>query len=344
MSVDFVGVDDPRWRLALAGSPHDFHHLPGFVGLSSRTTERGAPLAAIVTRGERTMLLPMIRREVPGAADLFDATSPYGYPAPVFTGAADAGFVSEAVSELTEAMKRERYVSLFVRMHPVLDPDPAGFTAGTLVTHGDTVVIDLSLSDEEQWRQHQSGHRNEINKALRLGHEAVIDDGWKHFDDFVSVYTETMKRLEASPYYFFDADYFRGMREALGPDRLHLAVTRIGGEVAAAALITTVSGIVQYHLSGTAERFIKERPTKLLLHQVRRWATARGERWFHLGGGLGAAADSLFRFKAGFSKLRRTFRTWRVAVDTERYTALSLGKAPAGAGDLTGFFPAYRRP
>jgi hypothetical protein len=344
MSVDFVGVDDPRWRDALARSPHDFHHLPAFVGLSSRTTERGTPLAAIVTGGDRLMLLPIIRRDVPNAAGLLDATSPYGYPAPVFGGPADPGFVSDAVKELTEAMRRERYVSLFVRMHPVLDPDAAAFSVGTLITHGETVVIDLSLSDEEQWRQHQSGHRNEINKALRLGHEAFIDESWKHFDDFVSLYTETMKRLEASPYYFFDADYFRGMREALGPERLHLAVTRIGGEVAAASLITTVSGIVQYHLSGTTERFIKERPTKLLLHQVRRWATARGERWFHLGGGLGAAADSLFRFKAGFSKLRRTFRTWRVAIDADRYTELSRGKHPAGSHDLTGFFPAYRRP
>jgi hypothetical protein len=340
MSVDFVGVEDAKWRDALARSPHDFHHLPGFVALSSRTTERGTPLAAIVTRGERTMLLPLIRREIPGAPGLFDATSPYGYPAPVFS---DPAFAPDAVPELVEAMQRERYVSLFVRMHPVLDPDPAGFTAGTLVTHGETVVIDLSLSDEDQWRQHQSGHRNEINKAIRLGHEAVVDADWKHFDDFVALYTETMKRLEASPYYFFDADYFRGMREALGPDRLHLAVTRIGGEVAAAALITTVSGIVQYHLSGTAERFIKERPTKLLLHHVRRWATTRRERWFHLGGGLGAAADSLFRFKAGFSKLRRTFRTWRIAIDPARYGELSQGKA-GSATDLSGFFPAYRRP
>jgi hypothetical protein len=341
MSVELVGVDDARWRSVLQRAPHDFHHLPGFVELSSRTTERGTPLAAIVSSGDRSMLVPFIRREVPGSPGLVDATSPYGYPAPVFAGSSEPGFVSAAVHELTDAMKRERYVSLFVRMHPVLDPDPAGFSVGTLVTHGETVVIDLSLSDEEQWRQHQSGHRNEINKAVRAGHEAFIDSEWKHFDDFVRIYTETMHRLEAAPYYFFDAEYFRGMREALGPGGLHLAVTRIAGDVAAAALITTVSGVVQYHLSGTTERYIKERPTKLLLHEVRRWSTSRGERWFHLGGGLGAAADSLFRFKAGFSKLRRSFRTWRVIVDGDRYAALSGGTATAP--DTAGFFPAYRR-
>ena len=56
---------------------------------------------------------------------------------------------------------------------------------------------------------------------------------------------------------------------------------------------------------------------------------ARGNRVMHLGGGLGGAHDSLFDFKAGFSKDRQPFRTWRVVVDPVRYAELSQARHPA---------------
>ena len=69
---------------------------------------------------------------------------------------------------------------------------------------------------------------------------------------------------------------------------------------------------MQYHLSGMSEAFARERPTKLMLDHVRQWARARGNRWLHLGGGVGSAQDNLFKFKAGFSKLRRTIDRYHV--------------------------------
>lgn len=343
MKVDLLEPTDPRWRRFLDEAPHDFHHRPEFVVHSARTTEPGAPLAILVEDSEVAMLLPIIRRALP-EGDV-DATSPYGYPGPIFRGQPNTAFVGRACTHLSEFLRAERYVSLFVRMHPLLDPDPAGLTTGTVVNHGETVVIDLSRTEEEQWRQHQSGHRSEINQALRAGHDVVLDDDWTHADDFLRLYRQTMTRLGASRYYFFDEAYFDGFRKALGPGGSRLALVRVRQQVAAAAIITSTCGIVQYHLSGSDEAFARERPTKLLLHQVRRWASAAGHRWFHLGGGLGAAADSLFRFKAGFSKLRRTFRTWRVAVNPSRFVELVRARDPfASTTDFAGFFPPYRRP
>ena len=66
----------------------------------------------------------------------------------------------------------------------------------------------------------------------------------------------------------------------------------------------------------------------LMLHFVRGFMKARGNRVMHLGGGLGGAHDSLFDFKAGFSKDRQPFRTWRVVVDPVRYAELSRARHP----------------
>jgi hypothetical protein len=71
---------------------------------------------------------------------------------------------------------------------------------------------------------------------------------------------------------------------------------------------------------------------------------ARGDRVMHLGGGVEAFDDSLFRFKAGFSDRRQPFRTWRVVLDPHRYAALSEAVDPAAdPADFTGYFPIYRR-
>ena len=78
------------------------------------------------------------------------------------------------------------------------------------------------------------------------------------------------------------------------------------------------------------------------LEQVRIWAKQNGFTWFHLGGGVGAAEDSLFRFKAGFAKTFRTFSVARYIHDPARYEDLVALRAGAGAPPAPGFFPAYR--
>ncbi len=151
-----------------------------------------------------------------------------------------------------------------------------------------------------------------------------------------------MRRRDAADLYRFPRPYFDGLRQGLG-ERLRLCVVEAGAELACAGLFTTVEGIVQYHLSGSREQFAAHSPTKLMFDHLWRWAHGAGQTVFHLGGGLGSRADSLFRFKAGFSPWHLGFRTWRLVVRPRCYRELVRGRRPdADAEDLDGFFPAYR--
>jgi hypothetical protein len=157
--------------------------------------------------------------------------------------------------------------------------------------------------------------------------------------------------VSATPYYLFGDEYFDGLRAALG-DRMRLSIVEADGEVAAAALFVETSGIVQYHLSGTAPAFVREGLTKVLIDHARCWATDRGDRALHLGGGLGSRPDDpLFHFKAGFSDLRHPFYTLRVVVDEDAYRDLVQARrgdmgadAAAGEDGRAAYFPAYRSP
>jgi hypothetical protein len=346
MNVELLAPSSPRWAAVLDEVEHDFYHLPAYAELSAKV-DGGEARALLVADGDRAMLLPFLARPIPGAGDAWDALTPYGYPGPLVTGGGDAGardvFASRALEAASEVLRARGCVSLFARLHPLIGATPRPEN-GLLVQHGTTVHVDLRKTADELWAETMSGHRNEINRAIKAGHRAYFDESFRHVDRFVEIYHATMSRVGAAAHYFFDRDYVIGLREALG-GRLSLAVVEIDGQIAGAGLFAMTGGIVQYHLSGTDEAFLKARPTKLMLHFVRSWAKERGARWLHLGGGVGGGEDSLFKFKAGFSKLRSPFFTLRLVVDPAAYRALSRAKHPgADDTDLSGFFPLYRRP
>ncbi len=369
METRLITTDDCLWEESLAQTSHDFHHLPRYVALSAEQ-EGGDGCAFLATEGTRRMLVPLVVRPIESTEStgrvLYDAASPYGYPSPLVwnlesngslaagTGqegvTADdptEGFVRRAVEKLEETLRARDVASLFVRFHPLLPVPLEPFRRkGTLVHHGQTVFLDLSLSDEEQWRQVRPQHRNRINRAVRNGLVGEFDESWESFDDFFEIYNDTMRRVGASPFYFFAKQYFVELKDALG-DALHLGLVRVDGDVACVGLFTEMCGIVQFHLSGHRMEHNEHHPLKYLVDHVRRWAMERGNRVFHLGGGLGAQNDSLMNFKAGFSKLRGEYYTWRRVLDDEAYRGL-VGQwereAGTAAPEPADFFPAYRKP
>lgn len=338
MRTELIEADATIWTEILGRVRYDFYHLPAYVTLSA-AYEGGIARALLVEDGDRGLLLPLVDRPIPGGGS--DAASPYGYPGPLIWGSDDPGFVRDAFEAGIGQLKADGIVSLFVRLHPLLDEIPP-VGVGTLLTHGETVSIDLTQSLEQIWGQTRNNHRRDIGKSQRIGYVAQPDESWAHFDTFVRLYRETMERLSAEDRYMFDAAYFSGLREALGP-RGSLWVVMKDEAVAAAVLFTETSGIVQYHLAGTDEDHAWARPTKLLIHTVTRWAKERGNQRLHLGGGVGGADDSLMHFKTGFSDQRHIFRTLRVVVNEAEYARLlAAHDPPLDSADMDGFFPLYR--
>ncbi len=337
LKARIVEPDDPAWRRQLLDARHDFYHLPQYVEVSAR--QDGGIARAILVEGEQMrMLLPIVVRTL--AEGLHDATSPYGYPGPLFAGARTPDLEGQAWQAARGLLASEGIVSLFVRLHPLFDDVPAQ-TAGTLVCHGETVAVDLTLPPEEQWSQTRRNHRQQIRQAQEAGLVVRID-AWEDLDGFISAYRETMIARGANRYYLFGDEYFRGLRDALG-DSLHIAAAHLDGELAAAALFVETGGIVEMHLTGHLAKFARVQPLKLAFHEVRTYATARGNQVLHLGGGRGGAEDSLLHFKAGFSPRRHSFRTLRVVARAEDYSRLVAARDPGlDPLDLTGAFPAYR--
>jgi hypothetical protein len=335
----------PSW----SGFPHDFYHLPSYLILCGKC-EAGRPLAFYASDGDAECLIPLLLKPLPSRFDAppswNDLSSPYGYACPLYSRTKDTEKISGFHRALHAAIRELGILSVFLRLHPLLDAgcgDDEGISA--CVSHGQTVAIDLTRSEEQMWRGIRDGHQSDIRRLQKLDFVGVIDD-WSLFGEFIRIYRSTMTRLGADDFYYFSDEYFADLRHALG-GALHLCCAMApNGQLAAAGLITVVGKIMQYHLSGTNPEYHRLAPTKLMLDFARKWGKDQGCSVFHLGGGAGAQDSSLFRFKAGFSPDRKYFRTLRLIGDESRYQNLSLaaGRECDLRADLhAAFFPPYRK-
>ena len=341
-TASLVACDSAAWQAALDVVEHDVYHSAQYASIDARQTG-GQPLAYVYRDERNVFFLPLVFRTIPGTSRR-DAVSGYGYPGPVSTCpvGVDHPFWREAISGMVETLASSGIVSCFVRLHPLL-PVPLDVLQvhGTLVEHGPTVAVDLTLTAEELWRGIRANHRRQITSASAKGLGVRFDE-WSDLGEFADAYYENMRHVHASPSYFFERDYFDRLHSELGGST-HLVTADYLGEVIAGALVFEYRGIVQYHLGATRTRHRDKQPMKTVIYRIIEWSRQRGNQVLHLGGGLGGRGDSLLHFKAGFSDARFPFHTWRVVADPSAYEAL-VAAAPAPASDDDPlFFPAYRR-
>jgi len=335
-----VTPDEETWRSTLETCQHDLYHLPAYARLDA-TTGAGRPRAFVYQEGEKALLLPLVVQDIPGE-EYQDAVSPYGYSGPVSNVAIEQGdFWARAAVALTSTLRENGIIAAFVRLHPLLPvPHNALATVGTLVKHGDTVVIDADLPPETVWSRTRQSHRRAITQARQTGMQVHIND-WGHLDDFIQTYRQTMVRLGAAECYLFDADYFWRLRRDLG-DHVHLAAAVMSGEFVGGLLFFHYRGAAHAHLSCTIEDPVARGSSKLLDDEVRRWVQQREGLTYHLGGGVGGKNDSLYEYKRGFSPHSCPFYTWRIVADRAAYVAVSERSGASGSDAGSGYFPAYR--
>ncbi|GAA2725092.1 GNAT family N-acetyltransferase [Cellulomonas aerilata] len=341
--ASFVEATHPAWGQVLSACDHDVYHLPGYVAAAAGP--EGRAVAFLYEEPGGRLLQPLVLRPVPGTG-LCDAASPYGYSGPVSdVPVADLAFWERASRALVAEAAAARLVSCFVRLHPLLPaPTEALAAVGRVVHHGSTVSLDLRLSEDEGWSRLRKDHRKDIARFVRSG-GSVVFDAWHLLDEWVDAYHESMRRLGAADSYFFTREHFAQLRSEL-PEQTHLAVALDREDrLMAGSFFFEHRGLVSHYVVATRTERFAEHPSKAVYDAIRRWGTARGHRSQHLGGGVGAGEDGVFRFKAGFSDRRHPFSTWRVVPDPAAYRELAAaGGAGPEADDLSGWFPAYRRP
>jgi len=356
MDVAHLEIDDPEWREALRRLRHDFYHLPEYVRLDSEWN-RAQPMAFLARSGAEELFIPYLLRryeslspESMGREEVYDVVSPYGYPGLLLSDAARQSpkFAREAMHRLSETLREMGACSAFFRMHPLLSNGLSElFPEGFFTAAGETVAMDLTLNEGELWKGIREGHQWTIKKCKKLGFVPRMVSLRDHIERVMDIYRETMDRVQARDSYYFGRNYFAKLAEM--PGQVHCCVVESEGQPAAACIFFECGGIVQAHLGGTKSEFLRKSPFHLLLYSAAEWAKSRGNRYLHIGGGVGGSNDRLLQFKRGFSRLLFPFSTLRLITDEEKYRELTARRAQAADVSVEDvycgeFFPAYRTP
>lgn len=331
-------VDDNKWSdIVTKCTYYDFHHTQAYHKLD----KENRPILLSLDLEGIIIALPLIVRRIPNS-EFYDCTSAYGYCGPI------SNFNLEEIpvehietfrKEIVNYFKSSKIVSVFSRLHPLIKTENFFSGFGLIRNLNKTVAIDLKLSLDEQRKQYRKSNKSELNQLRRKGYEVIEATTEEEIDCFISIYTETMLRVNAAKMYFFDKNYFS---KFLSSDDFSskLLVAKFEGKIIAGAIFTITNTIMQYHLAGTTEDFIKVTPMKLILDEARLLGNELNLDYLHLGGGVGGSdEDPLFRFKAGFSNYYCQYQVWELIVDSKTYDEMVLENNAVEKGS---FFPLYR--
>ena len=279
--------------------------------------------ACVLEPGEPLLLehegsvFALIRR-----ADPVDAITPYGYGGPV--GRDVRGFWDA----YDEWCRENGVVTTFVRFHPLY----ANARDAPIHVEPLAPTVAWRLEQEDLFTGMHLNHRRAVRKARNAGLTVSVANG---VGEFVPLYEETMRRAGAAPFYFFAPAYWN----ALGQTQLVRFDARLGDETVASALCLASPPWLHYHLGASSDEGRRIGAMTLLFLEAAQWARESGYERFHLGGGVGGAADSLHEFKRRFDPggLVEAF-VGKAVHDEAAYERLT-----GGPMSLAGFFPAYRR-
>ena len=334
----------------------DVYHLPQYHLLAESMGE-GRPYLFFYQDNDIFAALPFLLRpvaEVDGleGSQCNDITSVYGYP-----GIVTSLREEEEYADIFRRGFQEQLLQLFITLEVVTVFSRTNpFSSSTWLLAGmaeisqlsKTVAINLYNNDEEQLKGMSKTHKYDIRKARKSGVIAEEDPSFQHLDEFISMYNNTMQRKGASNYYYFSKEYYLQLKNRLG-ESIRLFFARYDGQAISASMFLFGNQIIHYHLSGSFSKFSSLNGAKLILDDIRQCGKRHGYNWLNLGGGVGSSEDNLYRFKAGFSKVRLPFNVFQMIADRKEYSGLynrrriwAQDKGHILADQV--YFPNYRMP
>ncbi len=330
-----IVIDAAEWQALIDGpfrEVADIYHHPDFVALEARRIGATPGLVVAEVAG-RTVGLSLLFRPIPGHPELCDATSVYGYNGLLYSGPTGEPVPLEALAAIERALYLRGCVAVFNRSHPLR---PAQLPGRAL--SGETLLLDLAAGQDAYLHGLAEGHAYDLRRMRAAGLCAEVDREGKHLEAFHQMYLATMNRHGATAGYRFPLEVVRG-HFRLPSNAAQLWLAWDGDRLAASALFFRGRHCAHYHLSASDRQASKHPATKLILDEFIRAEIALGKRKFlHLGGGVGAAVDSLNQFKRGFGAQPVPFVVTRWIVRPADYDLLSEGHADAD------YFPLYRSP
>lgn len=282
------------------------------------------------------LLNASIKRVIPDATQkkvYYDLESPYGYGG-FETNITDKTMLHSFLERYKKACLNEGIVAEFFRNNPL---NSFALNNRALFdfycVERETVVVEL----QTDFKVHYKGSlKRNINKAKSNELLVIQVDLNEYVSQFFTLYTKTMKKNNATDFYFFSEAYFEHLAK-----NEHVACFAVlyQNNIINMVIVLLEENHVYYHLGATDPEYYFLNSNPLIFDFLFDFYCKEGYLLFYLGGGNSTEAEnSLLKFKQKFSSVSLPFIISGLIFDQKHYDYLCLN-APSTAQR---FFLQYR--
>lgn len=268
------------------------------------------------------LIFPFLRRKfIFTNKTYYDFETPYGYGGPI-ANVSNENFIRNGLQSFYDYCQMNSYIAGFIRFHPLLKNTLGFEQIGTVINDRKTIAVNLQYTEEEIWlKEIQTKNRNTIKKGIKMGLQFIEDVNFKYLINFIRLYNDTMHKLGADDFYYFDESYYARFRENI--KNSFLGVVTYNNEVISAAIFFYSKDYGHYHLSGSNREYLDLCPNNFLLWEAAKVFKRKGIKYFHLGGGANSDEhNSLLEFKRKFSNNSTDFYIGKTIFNSEVYNNL----------------------
>jgi len=228
----------------------------------------------------------------------YDLESAYGYGG-FYSNSNDNTFLENAFKVYLKRCNNENIIAEFIRFHP-FNSFPIEHERYLDLNIYDRDIVVVSLVDDIL-----SSYSSKVRNTIKKVNKKVVVQESKDLKKFIQLYNETMKKNDATAFYFFDEKLFENLYSMKEVD---LYEVLFEDETVAMGFFMQGSNLTHYHLSANTHLSYKLNANYALLYRFSEIAKARGVQYLLLGGGTTIHdTDSLLRFKKKFSKETKPF-------------------------------------
>lgn len=291
--------------------------------------EEGKAYCFIYSENEKVIIYPFLLNSVNSLGyklnnNYYDIQGAYGYNGPIYNSN-QKSFIERFYIEFKNFCKNNNIIAEYTRFHPIIKNHLVSNDYFNVLLNRATVYIDLKDSYENIWNNHYtSKNRNMIRKAHKLGYHINISYNPSETDinTFIEIYTNTMKRVNAEKYYFFNNNFFNNTFQFLNKSSLLVNVLNSENNIISSSIFLESGVFLNYHLSGRTEHSDNS-ANNFLIDEMVKYGQVKGLSYFHLGGGItNDENDPLFKFKTSFSKNINPFYIGKKVHNEEIYNSV----------------------
>lgn len=298
----FIVVNDySHWKRVVKNFKNiDIYYSHEYGNLFSRE-ENGELYGVYIEGGESKLFYPFIKRNIPcGKGNVYDIVTPYGYGGPYIEGD-DLSIVNFFLKEFNKYCLTNNIITETIRFHPLYGNYKylKGYMDVQYIRK--TTAVDLAQPLEHIRDNYSSMNKRNIKKAKKEGLSCFLAEPTNsNINVFIDMYYETMKKNQASDYYFFKKDYFYEQMKATSISNTFLLFTKYRDEIVAGVMVIVGSQYSHYHLGASRTQYLQLKPNNLLFDFMVEFSKQQGSSFLHFGGGY-EENDGLFKFKSSFT-------------------------------------------